>query len=231
MRTKRYLSLLLAALLALTLCACGAGEDKSGSSAISIYPAKLSEEEIALTELLNIGMDPYRIFDFQMGGETSGVQSIRLRAYQLAGNEWECVVDASRAYTDAVGRMVLAFGRMIDGVSMAYQSETNSGGLTFAMDAENGGDGLTFVTSVLADAPAIGFDQEVPLVLQFATSKNEFSTFDVTYFGMPRELAKKEYDHVYAVTVTFSKDAPGQPSGPEPSPAGPGETAEPAPPQ
>ena len=60
-------------------------------------------------------------------------------------------------------------------------------------------------------------------MLQVATAKSEFTTYEVDYFGMPRELAKHGYEHVYAVTVMFSEktvaqldqDAPTS----EPSPA------------
>lgn len=230
MRTKRYIALLLAALMALSLAACGKDEDKSGHAAASIYPAKLTAEEEALIDLLGIGMDPYRIFDFQMGSETQGVQSIRLRAYELVGGDWNCVADASRTFTDDVGRLALTFGKMTEGVQMAWQSENNSGGTSFTMEEGEEETGLIYATSALTDSPSIELDQEVPLVLQIATSKSEFSSYQVDYFGMPRELAKHDYEHVYAITVTFSKEQAKQPTvtesqGPSGEPASTGEPA------
>lgn len=225
MRTKRYISLLLAALMALSLTACGKGEDKSGHAATSIYPAKLTAEEEALISLLGIGMDPYRIFDFQMGSETQGVQSIRLRAYELVGGDWSCVADTSRTFTDSVGRLALTFGKMTEGVQMAWQSENNSGGTSFTMEAGEGEAGLIYATSVLTNSPSMGFDEEIPLALQIATSKNEFSTYDVDYFGMPRELAKHNYEHVYAITVTFSKEQAEEPTVAAPQSGAAGEPA------
>ena len=47
-------------------------------------------------------------------------------------------------------------------------------------------------------------------IFQIATTQNEFVTYDVDYFGMPRELAKGGYEHVYAITVTFSASEPSQ---------------------
>lgn len=226
MRAKRYLSLLLAAALALALAGCGANEDSGKHAAMSIWPAQLSEEENALTELLGIGMDPYRIFDFQMGDSPNGVQSILLRAYELVDGEWEVKAESSRTFTDAKGRLVLTFGRMTDGVRIAWQSENHSGGMDFAMVAADDVSAMNFVTSKLSSSPAIEFDQEIPLVLQFVTSQNEFSTYDVDYFGMPRELAKRGYEHVYAITAAFSKNAPSSPDVTEPSAA---PSAEPSP--
>lgn len=98
MRAKRYLSLLLAAALALALAGCGANEDSGKHAAMSIWPAQLSEEENALTELLGIGMHPYRIFDFQMGDSPNGVQSILLRAYELVDGEWEVKAESSHLH-------------------------------------------------------------------------------------------------------------------------------------
>lgn len=218
MRTKRYVSALLAALLALSLAGCKGREDDGKHAAMSIWPAQLSEEENALTELLAIGMDGYRIFDFQMGDSPNGVQSIVLRAYELVDGEWQAKAAASRTFTDAKGRLALTFGKMTEGVRIAWQSENCGGGMEFTMEAGDTS-GLIFATSVLSGTAAIEFDQEVPLVLQIATSQSEFSTYDVDYFGMPRELAKRGYEHVYAITAAFSKAPPSSPDVTEPTPA------------
>lgn len=229
MSFKRFAALALAAVTALALCGCG-GKGDGKHAAMAIWPAQLSEEETALTELLAIGMDGCRIFDFQMGDKPNGVQSIRLRGYELADGDWNCVTDCIGPFTDATGRLALTFGKMTDGVRMAYQSENNSVGRNFTMEAEDAS-GLTFATSALSGSPSMEFDQEVPLVLQIATSKSEFSSYDVDYFGMPRELAKHGYEHVYAITVTFSKKtaaeliqaaAPGVPA-PDPAQSAPAE--------
>ena len=222
MRTKRYLSLLLAVLMGLTLTACGAGKDKKKDAAMTIAPTQLSEEEAALMELLDIDPAAYRIFDF----DVSGAKSVRLRAYELVDGAWNCVVHSAYETVGGEGRIALTFGKMTEGVRMAHRDGAGLGAQEFTMEAGDAA-GMTFATSALADSAKIELDGEIPLVLQVATSKSEFSTCGVEYFGMPRELVKRGYEHIYAITVTFSAkaaseplDAPSAPPSAEPSPAG-----------
>ena len=203
MRTKRYISLLLAALMVLTLAACGADKDKDkgkeDEGGMTIAPAQLTEEETALTELLDLEMKAYRIFDFQV----SGVKSIKISAYELVDNDWSPVHTHWRPSLDGTGRIALMFGRMNDGVSIRCQQEGSGGGTQFVMP---GGEeaSLFYATSALNAATTVELDQEIPLAIQIATTQNEINSYDVQYFGMPRELAKSGYEHVYAITVTFS---------------------------
>lgn len=224
MRTKRYAALFLAAALALFLAGCGMNEDKNKNKDgdMAIQPAQLSQEEEALLELLAIQADNYRIFDFQLK-ENSGVQSMSLTVYELAEGEWHAIAQSQRAFTDPEGRIALTVGKVTDGMTTAVQSASGGGSNTYTPISEDDVSGMAFATSKLSEPAAIELDQEIPLMLQVATAKSEFTTYDVDYFGMPRELAKHGYEHVYAVTVMFSEKTPAQldqatPSA-EPSPA------------
>lgn len=225
MRTKRYTALLLAAALALSLAGCGMmdkGKKKGESGDMTIQPAQFTEEESALMELLAIQADNYRIFDFQLK-ENSGVQSMRLTTYELAEGDWEVVAQSARAFTDPEGRIALTVGKITDGVTTAVQSASGGGSDTYTPTPEDDVSGMAFATSKLSEPTAIELDQEIPLMLQVATAKSEFTTYDVDYFGMPRELAKHGYEHVYAITVAFSEKTPAQldqaPPSVKPSPA------------
>lgn len=225
MRTKRYTALLLAAALALSLAGCGMmdkGKKKDESGDMTIQPAQLSEEESALMELLAVPMDTYRMFDFHLK-EDSGVQSMRLAVYELADGDWSPIAQDCRAFPDPEGRIALTFGKVTDGVTTAVQSASGGGSNTYAPTPGDDVSGMAFATSKLSGPVTIELDQEIPLVLQIATSKNEFSTYEVDYFGMPRELAKHGYEHVYAITVAFSEKTPAQldqaPPSVKPSPA------------
>lgn len=223
MGTKRYISLLLAALMALTLTACGGdkGKDKETDGDMTIQPAQLTEEETALTDLLNLEMKSYRIFDFQV----SGAKSAKISAYELIGNEWSPVtVGLGDFAPDGPGRVALMFGKMNEGVSARYQGASGGGGAQFVMP---GGDstGLFYATSVLTDLTPVELDKEIPLAIQIATSQSEIDSYYVNYFEMPRELAKHGYEHVYAITITFrasavSDSAQTAPAQPTPAPAG-----------
>ncbi len=224
MRTKRYLALLLAAALALALAGCGANgdKDKNKGGAMTIAPAQLSGEEQALADLLALGMESYHIFDFQV----EGAKSVRLRAYELSDGEWECVNHSVREASDGAGRIALTFGKMTEGVRMACKDSAGLLSSEFTMEAADGAAPLTFATSTLTGDVKIGLDEEIPLAVQIATTKNEIRSYDVGYFGMPREYAKHGYEHVYAITVTFSASAPSEPladvsaaPSSEPSPA------------
>lgn len=224
MRTKRYAALFLAAALALSLVGCGMNEDKNKNKDgdMTIQPTQLSEEETALTELLSLEMKSYRIFDFQV----SGAKSVKISAYELVDGEWSSVTTGLGDFApDGPGRIALMFGKMNEGVSVRYQGEHGGGGTQFAMP---GGEstGLFYATSVLTDLTAVELEKEVPLAIQIATSQSEIDSYYVNYFEMPRELAKHNYEHVYAITVTFransvsgnSQTAPAAQTA-EPSPA------------
>lgn len=222
MRTKRYLSLLLAVLMGLTLAGCGAALKKDKKAAMTIAPTQLTEEETALTELLGLEMKSYRLFDFQV----SGAKSAKISAYELVDNEWSLVTAGLGDFTpDGPGRIALTFGKMNEGVSVRYQGASGGGGAQFAMPGGES-DGLFYATSVLTDLTPVELDKEIPLAIQIATSQSEIDSYYVNYFEMPRELAKHNYEHVYAITVTFrtssvSDNSQGAPSdaSAEPTPA------------
>ena len=203
---RRIAALALAALMALGLAGCGTDKEKKDDKdgAMSVQPAELTPEEAALVDLLDIGMNSHRIFDFRMG-EESGVKSVMLRAYELENGDWHELSTQAQPFSDPSGRIALTFGKMPEGVKMAVQSESGIAIDSFAPVVEGDPSAMTYATSALTGPSAIEFDEEIPLTLQIATSKSEFSTYSVDYFGMPRELAKHDYDHVYAITVTFSQ--------------------------
>ena len=215
MRTKRYLSLLLAALMALTLTACGAALKKDKNTAMSIAPVQLSEEEAALAELLALDLENYHILAFQ----AKGAKTLQFNTSELVGGEWNRVQGGGSAELSAEsGRIALTFGKMTDGVRLAFQTEGQL--MSSSIQPEPGDDvsAMTFATSMLGESKAITLEEEIPLAVQIVTSKNEIHSYDVSYFGMPREYAKYGYEHVYAITVTFSAQELGSAPSAEPSP-------------
>lgn len=206
MRFKRYCSLLLAVLLALSACACGV----TGHAAMSVRPAQLSAEEEALAKLLDVNMDSYRIFDFQMEGKgnskSPGVRSVQVTLYELEGDSWKVKAQSRQAFSDAVGRLALSFSKMTEGgVQLAVQSESAFHSMSLDMEPEAGTSSMSCTTSVLTESAVMNLDNETPLAIQIVTSKNEITSYGVEYFDMPREYAKRDYEHVYAVTLMFSQ--------------------------
>ena len=202
MRLKRYCVLLLTLLLALSAAGCGV----TGHAAMSVYPAQLSAEEEALTKLLDVNMDSYRIFNFQMEeGKKNGVQSIQVTLYELEGDKWTVKVQDQRAFSDASGRLALNFGKITEGVHLTVQSENAFESLTLEPKSEGDTSSMSCTTSVLTDSAVVELDEETPLAIQIVTSKNDITSYGVQYFDMPREYAKHGYEHVYAVTLMFSQ--------------------------
>lgn len=231
MGRKQIAALVLAALMALGLSGCGADDskdkDKDKDAAMTIAPAQLSEEEQNLARLLALGMESYHIFEFQV----SGAQSFQFNTYELVDGDWSRIQGGGGAVLDAEsGRIALTFGKITDGVRLALQREDGRFTAT-SYQPEPGDDvsGMTFATSALDGTQTIELEQEIPLVLQVATAKNEVRMYQVDYFGMPRELAKHDYEHVYAITVVFSAKSVGDLSQDVPSAAPDEPSAEPSP--
>lgn len=223
MRTKRYLSLLLAALMGLTLAGCGAALKKDKNPAMSIVPAQLSEEEQSLADLLALGMESHHIFEFR----TTGAKSLELRVYELVDGAWSHLPgggDVGLSHGD--GRIALTFGKMTEGVRLAIQEDGANYSASAQIEPGDDVSAMTFATSTLTGSAKIELEQEIPLAIQIVTSKNEIRSYDVTYFGMPREYAKQGYEHVYAITVTFSAQEAG---GSQPIPPADEPLAKPSP--
>lgn len=205
MRLKRYCSILLAVLLALSACGCGV----TGGVSMSVSPAQLSAEEEALARLLDVNMDSYRIFDFQTEGKgnakSSGVQSVQVTLYELEGGEWTVKAQSQRAFSDAAGRIALSFGKITEGIHLAVQGESAFDSMSLEMDPEAGTSSMSYTTSMLTESAVMDLDKETPLAIQIVTSKNDIISYGVQYFDMPREYARHNYEHVYAVTLMFSQ--------------------------
>ena len=217
MRLKRYCSLLLAVLLALSAAGCGV----TGHAAMSVSPAQLSDEEEALARLLDVNMDSYRIFDFQMEEGKSGVRSVQVTLYELEGDEWTVKARSQQAVSDASGRLALSFGKITDGVSLTVQSENVFESLWLEPERPDDAAFMSYTTSILTDSAVAELDQETPLAIQIITSKSGITSYGVQYFDMPREYARHGYEHVYAVTLMFSQktvyelaDSAANPSAP-----------------
>ena len=199
MRRKRCLALLLGAVMALSLCAC-AGKDPD----MSIQPAQLTEEENRLLELLNVGMEQYRIFDFTVSNK---VQSIQINTYELQNGMWEVLVGGGgHAFTDPKGRLALSFGKLTEGLGTALQGESCNDAVSYTLPPQEDGASMSYATSTLSRGIPVAYDQEIPLVIQVATTKSEIHSYDVDYFNRPEEYAKLGYEHVYAITVLFSQE-------------------------
>ena len=202
MRLKRYCVLLLAVLLALSASGCGGG---TSYAPMSVSPAQLSDEEEALTRLLDVNMDSYRIFDFQTGEWSNSVKSVQITLYELEGGAWTVKARSQRAFSDALGRLALSFGKITDGVHLAVQSENFFDSMSLDMESEADTSSMSYTTSMLTESATMDMDKETPLAIQIVTSKNDITSYGVQYFDMPREYAKHGYEHVYAITLMFSQ--------------------------
>ena len=65
---------------------------------------------------------------------------------------------------------------------------------------------MSYTTSFLSSQSNIEIDKEIPIAIQIFDSDNEIFSGDVNKFYEPNEFEKYNYDHVYAVTITFSQD-------------------------
>lgn len=202
MRKRKLAALVLAALTALSLCGCGAKEGKETEGAMTIQPAQLSEEEQNLADLLALGMEAYHIFEFR----AEDAKYLELNVYELEDGAWSHVPGGGGiGLLEGNGRIALTFGKMTEGVRLAVQAKEANYSTSVQIEPGDDVSGMTFATSALSGSTAIELDREIPLAVQIVTAQNEIRSYDVDYFGMPREYAKHGYEHVYAITVMFSQ--------------------------
>ena len=168
-----------------------------------IEPAQLTEEEKEIASLLGLNTE-HRIFDFSLD---ELVQSIQVNTYRLVDGEWKLEIGGGgQAFSDTKGRIALGFERLDEELRIAIQSE-HTGGATEYKSGRNedlkeiGG----FATSILSEKKEVVYEEEIPLVIQVITSKNEIHSYQVDYFDSPKEYEKLGYEGVFAITIRFSQ--------------------------
>lgn len=196
---KKVFALL--ALLALILCGCTA----QAAPEMYIQPAELNEEEEAVAKLLGADTDQH-LFDVALDGTA---KKVRTAVYELADGEWHVLSAGNMALNEGSkkGRMAYGFEDLRGECREAVQFEKDFTAIKHSSpDDLDDPEGLGRTTSFLSNRTEIVYGQEIPLAIQINTSRNEVLSYDTEYFFQPEEYEKYGYEHVYALTVTFSQE-------------------------
>lgn len=196
---KRILALFVLPVLFLSACSAGA------VPAMYIQPAGLTEEEEAVARLLGADMDQH-LFDVVLDGTA---KTVSVRIYELADGAWELFSGGggmSLEENAAKGRMAFGFEDLRGEFREAIQFGEDLTAVTHHPPEEEEGPGLGRTTAFLSSRTEIVYEREIPLAIQVHTSKNGVVSYDPEYFFQPEEYEKHGYEHVYALTVTFSRE-------------------------
>lgn len=187
-------------LLALVLCGCTA----EAAPEMYIQPAELNEEEEAVAKLLGADTDQH-LFDVVLDGTA---EKVSVNTYVLEDGQWQLVTGGGgMALKEGVkqGRMAFGFEDLRGECREALQFGKDFTAVKYG-PSEEYGDTLGRAISFLSDRTEIVYGQEIPLAIQINTGLNKIVSYDPEYFFQPEEYEKLGYEHVYALTVTFSQE-------------------------
>lgn len=203
---KKLMVIVLAIVGMLSMAGCA--DKEKNEEKMYIEPAQLTEEEEKIASLLGLNTKQ-RIVDFAVD-ET--VQSIQVNTYRLLDGEWKLEAGGGgQAFSDITGRIALDFERLDEGNRIAIQSEHTDGSTEYKSECNKDLNEIgSFATSVLSEKTEIVYEEEIPLVVQIITSKNEVVSYQVDYFHSPEEYEKLGYEGVFAITVRFSQKTVAQ---------------------
>lgn len=225
---KRGIVLLMAALMLLALSGCGQGGERDGKTAegneMYIEPAKLNEDEKKMAQLLG-GMEGQTIFDFSADdtlnnvglpystGQTifdfsadDTVRSLIITTWKLENGQWvEYMLDSQRL-DESSGRIALGFEDITAGCRIAVQTGSGFSASTRHEEADEELEGMGCTTAYLPQRKEIEYGEDIALVIQTFTDKNEVISYDPDYFEHPEEYEKLGYEGVFAVTACFSQE-------------------------
>ena len=203
---KRGIVLLMAALMLLALSGCGQGVEQDGKTAegneMYIEPAKLNEDEKKMAQLLG-GMEGQTIFDFSADDT---VRSLIITTWKLEDGQWvEYMLDSQRL-DESSGRIALSFEDLTAGCRIAVQTQSGFSASTRHGEADEELEGMGCTTAYLPQRKEIEYGEDIALVIQTFTDKNEVISYDPDYFAHPEEYEKLGYEGVFAVTACFSQE-------------------------
>lgn len=198
---KRFLGLICGLIFLLSMTGCGS----KNSPKMYIAPAELTQKEKNIAELLGSDGQPL-IFDFTAD---DSLQSITIHIYELKNGSWELFSGGGNyAFSDSQGRIALSFDKLPYGFRTAVQNQEGTllSSSHHAPAQAQKLDDMSWTTSSLGEKQEIVYEQEIPLLIQIITSKNEVTSYIVDYFHHPEEYEKLGYEHVYAITARFCQN-------------------------
>ena len=203
---KRGIVLLMAALMLLALSGCGQGSEQDGKTAegneMYIEPAQLNEDEKKMAQLLG-GMEGQTIFDFSADDT---VRSLIITTCKLEDGQWvEYMLDSQRL-DESSGRIALGFEDITAGCRIAVQTSSGFSASTRHGEADEELEGMGLTTAYLPQRKEIEYGEDIALVIQTFTDKNEVISYDPEYFEHPEEYEKLGYEGVFAITACFSQE-------------------------
>ena len=99
------------------------------------------------------------------------------------------------------GRLALTFEKLSDGIRVAVADDgavSMERKVPEEMDLKN----FSRATAALSECKGVSWGEEIPLVMQIFSTKDVVSDYGPENFFTPEKL---DYEHAYAVTVTFTK--------------------------
>jgi len=188
-------------LITLSFTITGCGDRQSSKAAMQIEPAKLTEQESQIVQLVQ--GDHHALFDYVIN---SDVKSVSVVCYKLDENgKWVVNSEGNFPLNDTSGRMALSFEKLGDGFRIAVQEGANMTANENKSGEKIDTEGMSSAVSY-ASAESIEYEKEIPLAIQMFTSKNEIFSCGVGYFNNPEEYQKREYDDVYVIVAKFSRN-------------------------
>lgn len=188
------------ALLSLLLSGCGA----EAVPVMYIQPAELNEEEAAVAKLLGADTDQH-LFDVVLDGTA---KTVSVNTYELVDGVWELFSGGGGVtLKEGVkeGRMAFGFQDLRGERREALQFGKDVSAVSYSLEEEPE-EGLGRTTSFLSNRTEIVYGKEIPLAVQISTAQNQVVSYNPEYFFRPEEYESLGYEHVCALTVTFSQE-------------------------
>lgn len=199
---KKAFAMLLAVLTVCSLPGCAGEKQQSTEPEMYIEPAQLNGDEKKMAQLLG-GMEGQSVFDFSVDDK---VQSLIITTWKLEDGQWvEYMLDSQRL-DESSGRIALGFENLTAGCRIAVQTQSGFSASTRHEEADEELEGMGCTTAYLPQRKEIEYGEDIALVIQTFTDKNEVISYDPDYFEHPEEYEKLGYEGVFAVTACFSQE-------------------------
>ena len=199
---KKAFAMLLAVLTVCSLPGCAGEKQQSTEPEMYIEPAQLNGDEKKMAQLLG-GMEGQSVFDFFVDDKA---QSLIITTWKLENGQWvEYMLDSQRL-DESSGRIALSFENLTAGCRISVQTQSGFSANTRHGEADEELEGMGCTTAYLPQRKEIEYGEDIALVIQTFTDKNEVISYDPDYFEHPEEYEKLGYEGVFAVTACFSQE-------------------------